>query len=145
MMNILKSTLTALAVAFAAPAFAGETITVTDAYARFMPGAMAGAAFMQIENHGAEPDRLVGAASDIAERVELHTHKASSDGVMQMMHVPEGFEVPAGGSHTLARGGDHVMFMGLDERPAEGATISVVLTFEKAGEVKVDIPVDNAR
>ena len=84
-------------------------------------------------------------ASDIAERVELHTHKAGSDGVMQMLHVPEGFEIPAGGSHALARGGDHVMFMGLTERPAEGAVVSVVLTFERAGEMTVEIPVDNAR
>ena len=144
-MRILKPALAACAVAFALPAFAADTITVTDAYARFMPGAMAGAAFMQIGNHGDAPDRLVGVASGIAERVELHTHKASSDGVMQMMHVPEGFEIPAGGSHALARGGDHVMFMGLTERPAEGAVVSVVLTFERAGEMTVEIPVDNAR
>lgn len=144
-MNVLTYTLTALAVTFAVPAFAGGTIDVTDAYARFLPGAMAGAAFMQIENHGTEPDRLVGVASDIAKRVELHTHKAGSDGVMQMMHVPEGVEIPAGGSHALARGGDHVMFMGLAERPADGAVVTVVLTFEKAGEVMLDIPVDNAR
>lgn len=144
-MNFLKSTLAACAVVFALPAYAADTIIVTDAYARFMPGAMAGAAFMQIENHGDEPDRLVGAASDIAERVELHTHKAGSDGVMQMMHVPEGFEIPAGGSHALARGGDHVMFMGLTERPAEGAVVSVLLTFEKAGEVSIEVPVDSAR
>ena len=144
-MRILKPALTACAVAFALPAFAADTITVTDAYARFMPGAMAGAAFMQIENHGDAPDRLLEVASDIAERVELHTHKAGSDGVMQMLHVPEGFEIPAGGSHALARGGDHVMFMGLTERPAEGAVVSVVLTFERAGEMTVEIPVDNAR
>ncbi|MGB3317113.1 MAG: copper chaperone PCu(A)C [Albidovulum sp.] len=144
-MNVLTAAVAALAVTFAVPAFAGDTIAVTDAYARFMPGAMAGAAFMQIENHGDEPDRLTGVASDIAERVELHTHKAGDDGLMQMLHVPEGFEVPAGGSHALARGGDHVMFMGLTERPAEGAVVKVVLTFEKAGEVELDIPVDNAR
>ncbi|MDI3336147.1 copper chaperone PCu(A)C [Defluviimonas aestuarii] len=144
-MTFLKSTLTACAVAFAVPAFAADTIIVTDAYARFMPGAMAGAAFMQIENHGAEPDRLVDVASDIAERVELHTHKTGSDGVMQMMHVPEGFEVPAGGTHALQRGGDHVMFMGLAERPENGGSVTVTLTFEKAGEVTLDIPVDNAR
>ena len=149
-MTYLKSGLAALAVAalvpvFALPALAADTITVKDPYARFMPGAMAGAAFMVIENQGAEDDRLVDAASDIAQKVQLHTHKAGADGMMQMLHVPEGFVIPAGGEHSLQRGGDHVMFMGLNERPGAGESVSVTLTFEKAGEIVVDIPVDNSR
>ncbi len=137
--------LAALAAVLALPVQAGETIAVSDAYARFMPGGMAGAAFMVIENHGEEADRLTGVASDLAERVELHSHRTGSDGVMQMLHVTEGFEIPAGGSHALERGGDHVMFMGLTERPADGATVTVTLSFEKAGEIAVEVPVDNAR
>lgn len=149
-MTYLKSGLAAVALAallpvFALPARAADTITVRETYARFMPGAMAGAAFMVIENHGTEDDRLVDAASDIAQKVELHTHKAGADGVMQMLHVPEGFVIPAGGEHGLQRGGDHVMFMGLNERPAEGTSVPVTLTFEKAGEIVVEIPVDNSR
>ncbi len=143
-MTFLKPALVGLGFFAALPALAGD-ITVSDPYARFMPGGMAGAAFMVIENVGAEDDRLVDAAGTISKKVELHTHKAGSDGTMQMMHVPEGFVIPAGGSHALARGGDHVMFMGLTERPAEGDTVSVTLTFEKAGEIVVEIPVDNAR
>ncbi|PPB81141.1 hypothetical protein LV82_01183 [Albidovulum inexpectatum] len=129
----------------AAPALADGMISIHDAYARFMPGGMAGAAFMEIRNDGAEDDRLVDVRSPIAKRVELHTHVAGNDGVMQMMHVPEGFEVPAAGSHVLARGGDHVMFMGLVERPRDGQTIPLTLVFEKAGEITIDVPVDNAR
>lgn len=144
-MTFRKPAALVAAAMFALPALAADTITITDAYARFMPGGMAGAAFMQIENHGSEPDRLIGVASGIAERVELHTHRAGSDGMMQMLHVPEGFEIPAGGSHALARGGDHVMFMGLTEHPADGATVPVTLTFEKAGEITLDVPVDTAR
>lgn len=149
-MTYLKSGLAAVALAtllpvFALPAHAADTITVKEPYARFMPGAMAGAAFMVIENHGAEDDRLVGAASDVAEKVQLHTNKAGADGMMQMLHVPEGFVIPAGGEHSLRRGGDHVMFMGLNGRPGAGESVSVTLSFEKAGEIVVDIPVDNSR
>lgn len=144
-MNPLKTALAAGAAFWALPALAADTITVSEAYARFMPGAMAGAAFMVIENTGAEDDRLVGAASDIAEKVELHTHKHGTDGTMQMVHVPEGFVIPAGTTHTLQRGGDHVMFMGLKEHPADGATVHVTLTFEKAGIVELDVPVDSKR
>ena len=37
------------------------------------------------------------------------------------------------------------MFMGLAERPENGGSVTVTLIFEKAGEVTLDIPVDNAR
>lgn len=144
-MNALKTVLAATAALWALPALADGTITVSDAYARFMPGSMAGAAFMTIENTGDSDDRLVDAAAEVAEKVELHTHKHGSDGTMQMVHVPEGFAIPAHGTHVLERGADHVMFMGLKEMPADGATVHLTLTFEKAGAVELDVPVDNAR
>lgn len=144
-MKSLKYALAGLAFAAALPAAAADTITIKDAFARFMPGGRAGAAFMTIENAGAEDDRLVGVASDAAERVELHTHKMGADGSMQMLHVPEGFAIPAGGAHELKRGGDHVMFMGPTDAARNAASVTVTLTFEKAGEVTIDIPVDNQK
>ncbi|MFW2543873.1 copper chaperone PCu(A)C [Primorskyibacter sp. 2E107] len=121
-------------------------IIVTDAYARTsMPGAKTGAAFMVIENTGEMPDQLIDVRSDIAVKVELHTHQDQGGGVMKMVHVEEGFAIPAGGSHALARGGDHVMFMGLSAPMVQGETVPVTLVFEKAGEVQVEIPVDLER
>ena len=129
----------------AAPALA-EGIMIHDAYARASgPNAKAGAAFMQIMNHTDTDDRLVSASADVSKRVELHTHKETGDGVMKMMEVEEGFVIPAGGMHALARGGDHVMFMGLTQSFTQGETISVTLTFENAGAVVVEIPIDNER
>lgn len=134
----------AVALTVATPALAD--IEIKDPYARSSgPTAKAGAAFMVIENTGAEDDRLIGASSDIAVRVELHTHKDMGEGVMRMMEVEEGFAVPAGGTHMLQRGGDHVMFMGLNGPMEQGATVAVTLTFEKAGEMVVEIPVDLER
>jgi copper(I)-binding protein len=75
----------------------------------------------------------------------LHTHKANADGMMQMLHVPEGFVIPAGAEHALARGGDHVMFMGLNTKPAEGDLVPLTLVFEKAGEMQIMVPVDMNR
>lgn len=127
------------------PAFAGD-ITVSDAYARSASAvARTGAAFMVIENAGAQEDRLVAARSDIAERVELHTHLSAGDGILRMVEVEDGFAIPAGGSHALKRGGDHVMFMGLTRPMADGDTVQVTLVFERAGEVTLDIPVDLQR
>jgi len=65
--------------------------------------------------------------------------------VMKMREVASGIPVPAGGSHVLMRGGDHVMFMGLTTRFEQGTTFPVTLVFEQAGEVTVDVPVDLER
>lgn len=135
----------AVAATFALPAFA-EGIMVKDAYVRTaMKGAKSGAAFMQIMNTTGEDDRLIDAKSAIAKKVELHTHKDMGEGVMKMVHVEEGFAIPAGGMHSLARGGDHVMFMGLTQDMNQGESIEVTLTFEKAGDITVQIPVDLER
>ena len=118
-------------------------IVVEDAYARAStPTAKAGAAFLAITNTGDAADRLLSASSDVAARVELHTHKDMGEGIMKMMQVEEGFVVEAGETYTLARGGDHVMFMGINEPFTDGKVLSVTLTFENAGDVVVDIPVD---
>lgn len=146
-MNPIKTFLAAAAAvaAMALPALA-QDITIEDAYARSMGGIGAsGAVFFDIKNAGADGDRLVSAASDVAKMVELHTHKQDAAGVMQMLAVPEGFEVPAAGDHLLQRGGDHVMLMGLTREIADGDMVTLTLTFEKAGEVTVEVPVDNKR
>ncbi|MGX9354902.1 copper chaperone PCu(A)C [Roseobacteraceae bacterium S113] len=129
----------------ATPAYAGD-IMIMEPYARASsPTAKAGAAFMEIMNQSAQPDRLIAASSDIAARVELHTHKDLGDGVMKMMEVEGGIEIPADGSAQLARGGNHVMFMGLNQSFVQDETIDVTLTFENAGEITVTIPIDNDR
>ncbi|GAB5437535.1 copper chaperone PCu(A)C [Falsiruegeria mediterranea] len=134
------------AVTVATSAFAGDAIMIKDPYARSAgKAAKTGAAFMMIMNHGTEDDRLVDVKSDVAARVELHTHKENADGVMQMLHVEEGFAIPAGEMHGLQRGGDHVMFMGLNQPFVQGDMIPVTLVFEKAGEVEIEVPVDLER
>ncbi len=139
----MKAFFLAGAVALAFVPSAQADILVHDAYARTaMPNAPTGAAFMTLENTGDSDDRLIGVRSDAAARVELHSHVAQGDGVMKMVHVQDGFAVPAHGSHALARGGDHVMFMGLVAPFEQGATVPVTLTFENAGDIAVDIPVD---
>lgn len=144
----LKSTLlaTLTTIALASGALAADTIVIGDAYARSGgKAAKAGAAFMMIENQGDTDDRLIGVTSDVSARVELHTHKVDENGVAKMVHVEEGFAIPAGETHMLQRGGDHVMFMGLKAPFEQGATVPVTLIFENAGEVVVEIPIDLER
>ncbi len=143
-----KTARAAFAAGFLAfPAFAMDgSIMVEDPYARSAsPAAKAGAAFMLIVNNGDSDDRLLSVASDAAQHVALHTHVSDANGVMRMIAVEDGILVPAHSMAELKRGGDHVMFMGLTRPFLEGETIPVVLTFEKAGEVAVDIPVEPER
>lgn len=136
----------AVAFTFAAPAIADSMIMIDDAYARAASKASkSGAAFMAIMNHGDEDDQLVDVRSDVAKKVELHTHMESAGGVMKMMHVPEGFAIAAGETHMLMRGGDHVMMMGLNQTFEHGDVISITLVFEKAGDVSLEVPVDLER
>jgi len=147
-MSFTKTILAAAtACALAIPAFAdGMGIMIKDPYSRSAgPNAKTGAAFFGIMNHSGQDDRLIAATSDIAKRVELHTHIETADGVMQMRKVEGGFPVEAGGMHMLQRGGDHVMFMGLNNPMLQGETVTVTLTFEKAGDITVEIPVDLER
>lgn len=121
-------------------------IKVEDAYARASgKSAKSGAAFMMLTNDSDTADRLIAVKSDAAKRAELHTHKENADGLMQMIHVEEGFAIPAGQTHMLKRGGDHVMLMGLTAPMAHGDTVTVTLIFEQAGEVTIDVPVDLER
>ena len=120
-------------------------ISIADGYMR-TNGALAknGAAFFTILNAGDSDDRLIAARADFASMVELHGHIKDGD-VMLMRPKENGIPVGANGHAMLVRGGDHVMFMGLQEPVAEGSTITVTLIFEKAGEITVDLPVDSAR
>lgn len=136
----------AAALSLATAAWAESAIMVVDPYIRTArPGAPTGAAFMGLMNHSSEDDRLIAVSSEVADRVELHTHLQDANGVMRMVEVEDGIAIAAGETHMLQRGGDHVMFMGLNRDLAQGDVISVTLTFEKAGDMTVEIPVDLER
>lgn len=104
------------------------------------PKAQTAGGFVTIDNAGTMPDRLVGASSPIAGRVEIHEMRMDN-GVMVMRPASDGIEIPAGGSVTLAPGGFHIMFMQLKEGLKEGDTLPVVLSFEQAGDIEALFPV----
>ncbi len=89
--------------------------------------------YMSLLNKGHHDDRLVGVQSDIADRIELHTHKMDGD-IMRMRKV-DGVDIPAGGKAVFEPGGLHLMIFGLKERLITGDEIEVELEFEQAGKV----------
>ena len=119
-----------------------ETILVEDAYVRASSKlAKSAAAFMEIRNTSSRGDRLLDVKSDVAKKVELHTHIEGDDDVMKMRRVEDGFVVSANGVLKLERGGDHIMLMGLSQPFVDGEAISLTLIFETAGSIQLKIPI----
>ena len=70
------------------------SLNIEEAYAR--SGPKSGAVFFMIENTGTTDDRLIGASTDIAKKVELHTHLEDANGVMKMREIEGGIPIAAG-------------------------------------------------
>jgi copper(I)-binding protein len=122
-----------------------DVLKVTDAYARASsPTAKSGAIFFVIENGTEEEQLLTGAKADIANRVELHTHKAGENGVMMMTEIEGGVKVEPKHVSKFKRGGNHVMLMGLKQSLNNGDVIPVELIF-KNKIVRMNVIVDNDR
>jgi periplasmic copper chaperone A len=145
MRNIPKLAFAALLICFAAPALAQGTgsgsIMVEQPWSRAThSGANTGAVYMTINNRSGTADRLTGASSDVANKVQIHEMKVEN-GVMRMREITGGLSIPANGSVVLKPGSFHVMLIGLKKPLAAGQNFPLTLTFEKAGNISVTVPV----
>lgn len=116
----------------------GEILVVTKPYVRLLPPTVPNTAlFFSLTNNGQKNLTLVKAESDVADKVELHTH-IENNGVFQMRQV-ESIDVPEGATHAFKPGADHIMLLGLKKPLQEGQEILVKLTFSD-GSSKVIYP-----
>lgn len=115
-------------------------ITVTGQWARTSPMATdMGAAYMTIE--ASAFDELIGASVDMSVAMMTEVHETVTvDGSSKMQEV-ERIEVSPGSPIEMKPGGYHVMLMGLTEPLVTGETVTVTLKFSKAGDVTVEVPV----
>lgn len=105
------------------------------------PGAKLAAGYLTVVNAGAA-DRLLGASSPAAERVEMHVTLKDGD-ILRMRQVRD-FEVPANGRLELKPAGGHLMFVGIKWPFRDGEKVPVTLRFERAGELKVELAIGQA-
>lgn len=103
------------------------------------PGARIAAGYMELRSAGVA-DRVVGAFSPVAGRVEMHVTLRDGD-VMRMREV-RFIEVPAGGTFELKPGGAHLMLVDLRRPLKKGEKVPLTLKLEKTGEVKVELSVE---
>ena len=104
-----------------------------------LKGARTGAAYVTIVNRGSDGDRLVSVKSPAARRAEIHLHSMAGN-VMQH-RIMELIEVPSGQTVTFAPGGLHVMLIHITSPFKIGANFPLILKFEHAGSVAVDVVV----
>jgi len=115
---------------------AANSIVVEQPWARATPpGAKTGAAYLTVVNNGTTADRLLGATTPLADKVEFH-RETEENGVSRMREVP-GVEVKPGAKVTFKPGEMHIMMVGLKQPLKEGQNLPLTLQFEKAGNVAV--------
>jgi copper(I)-binding protein len=107
------------------------------------PSAKVGAGYLAVVNRGASPDRLVGARSPAAGRVEIHEMRMDG-GIMRMRALDGGLELPPGGRVELKPGGFHLMLLDLKAPLREGAAVPLTLVFQRAGQVDVELKIEPA-
>jgi hypothetical protein len=116
------------------------TVKVEHPWARPTPPTVTnGAAYLTLVNQGKQVDRLLSATGDVAGTIELHTH-VEEGGIMKMRPV-EAIEVKSGESVVLRPGGLHIMLVNLKQPLVEGQTFKLLLNFEQAGKIPVDVHV----
>jgi copper(I)-binding protein len=121
-------------------AAASAQLEIENAWSRATPpGAKVAAGYLTIRNQSAAADRLLGASSPVATRVE--THVTQKQGEVLRMREVKSYDVPAKGSFELKPGGAHLMLVDLKRPFKAGDRIPLVLHFQNAGEIKTDLEV----
>lgn len=104
------------------------------------PNAVVAAAYMDIVS--AQGDRLTGASTPAAERVEIHESRLQ-DGVARMRPLQDVALAP-GQRFSLQPGGVHFMIIGLKQPLVADTRIPFTLHFERAGEMPIELAVSAA-
>jgi copper(I)-binding protein len=133
--------LTLGAILASAPGVLANDVMVISAFARASatPSATTAAAYLTLTNHGGQVDRLTAVTTEAADMAHIHS-TTTVDGVTSMGSMGV-LEIGPGQTVSMQPGGTHIMLMGLKAPLKKGSTLTLVLTFEKAGQVMAEVPV----
>ncbi|MFJ5923111.1 copper chaperone PCu(A)C [Kitasatospora sp. NPDC092948] len=109
-------------------------VTVKDPWVKAADSEMTGV-FGTLVNTTGGKVTVVSGTSTVSEKTELH-EVADVDGKPTMRQKAGGFEIPAGASHELKPGADHIMLMGLTKPVKPGDEVTVTLTLDDGRTVK---------
>jgi len=123
---------------------ATENIVVEHGYARAtIPGTNISSAYMNILNKMDKNVTLVGASSDVSNRVEIHEH--SMENGMMKMRQRELIDIDANSEMTLQPSGYHLMIFDLEKPLEPKQQLKLTLHFAKQADVEINIPVKSIK
>jgi hypothetical protein len=126
--------------AIAAVRAAGGEVEVREAFSRASIGqATSGVVYLELVNHASGPDRLMTVSTPVAARTDLHM--IERDGDIVKMRRLETLTIPPGETLAFSPGGAHIMLSGLKAPLREGDRFDLILQFEAAGEITIEVPV----
>src|SRR5512146_840392 len=126
---------------FAAPVRAEDAkagdLMISVAWCRAAPkGSDLANCYVTIENKGTAADRLAGASTDAAEKVEIRQISTVGGGLTDKP-IDGGLPISAGDKAVLAPGGYHIALLNTKAALKKGAKQAIELQFEKAGKASV--------
>ncbi|MEX6633980.1 copper chaperone PCu(A)C [Hyphococcus lacteus] len=133
------SSATALAHEFTQGGILVEHPWARPTHAKTVPAAV----YFNVVNKGEGPDRLLSVTTTRAKNVEVHKTMIDDKNIARMRPVVDGLTIPAGATVSMETGSYHVMLIGLDAPLKAEERFPVTLTFEKAGEIDVEIVVED--
>lgn len=132
--------LTLLLLVLSACSQSNGVLTVKDAWARPALQGQNGAVYFVIQNDTRTDDALIDASTDAAASAEAHMSMLDSSGVMSM-RMQDAVQVPAGESVVFKPGDLHVMLIDLNRDLQINDTFTLILRFEKAGKITLQVEV----
>ena len=103
------------------------------------PGATVAVVYMELRNNGKQPDRLLSASTSLAKRVEPHITEHA--GEVARMRALRAFEVPGRERLALEPNGAHLMLIDIARPLNKGERFPLMVRFEKAGELELEVEV----
>ena len=146
MKNLNKILVLIFVLIFLMTACSSVRLKIKDSWARPARTGENSAAYFTIQNQTFVKDKLLLASSGIADAVEIHKTmampSAGDNSSQPMQMVPqESVEIGRFANVNFEPGGLHIMFINLNQDLEIGDTFDLTLNFEKAGEIKIEVPV----
>ncbi|UCG86992.1 MAG: copper chaperone PCu(A)C [Gemmatimonadota bacterium] len=121
------------------PAADAAGLEIYDAYAPAPAAPDVGSLYFTVVNRGSTADTLTAIETSAGGSATLHD--MIHEGGLTRMHPTGPMPITPHDSLRLAPGGYHVMLSDLSRQPRVGDTITVVLSFARAGAIEFDAPV----
>ncbi len=119
----------------------GMTLAISRPWARTSRTAAGFAGgYFTVTNKASEADRLVGAESPVAVKIEIHGIKVVGSGIT-MKPMEKGLGLPPDTAITLKPRGYH-LWIELKAPLSEGQKVPVTLRFERAGTQSIELAVE---